>query len=403
MELHMKTKGGSVGSMRRWALRAMGVWAMMLVMTHVALGQVHTVTVVCDSVPNLTRRDGALFVRGAFNQWACNDSSAMLRRNAQGQYVGQVRWAGDSISYTVCTGLPAPCAGNKKGVRLPLFRWTRSMGNEAHVSIGTWIVAKDHRNTTAKPHVRHIPTTMPVKGLGVRVSCHVYVPPSHRGGAKYPVIYVLNGDEAFDACSGGGVEWGLDETLDSLNVRRSLGAIVVSVNLPAAVTRNFYAVADQQGRANKHIKALTDFVLGDLHSFVKGLYPVCDGRESLFVMGAGNKAELAMAMILDRPAEVGGGVVVLPGNAATWMADEARAVKSKRPAQRIAVSLPDGNDRSGLQGLARAGGYATNELRLFPLGRAVGCGDPSQWGRTAGRSLLWLLGQEGGDEGETIQ
>ena len=143
MELYMKTKGSSVCSMRRWALRAMGVWAMILAITHVALGQVHTVTVVCDSVPNLTRRDGALFVRGAFNQWACNDSSAMLRRNAQGQYVGQVRWTGDSVSYTVCTGLPAPCAGNKKGVRLPLFRWTRSMGNEAHVSIG---LSLDHKS-----------------------------------------------------------------------------------------------------------------------------------------------------------------------------------------------------------------------------------------------------------------
>jgi predicted alpha/beta superfamily hydrolase len=59
----------------------------------------------------------------------------------------------------------------------------------------------------------------------------VYLPPSyHWSGRRYPVLYLQDGQNLFDAATAyGGVEWQVDETLEALS-REGVEAIVVALH-----------------------------------------------------------------------------------------------------------------------------------------------------------------------------
>jgi predicted alpha/beta superfamily hydrolase len=62
---------------------------------------------------------------------------------------------------------------------------------------------------------------------------YAYLPPSHGRAARFPVVYMLDGQNLFDdATSHSGTEWRVDETMEEL-AREGIEAIVVGV--PAAV------------------------------------------------------------------------------------------------------------------------------------------------------------------------
>jgi metallo-beta-lactamase class B len=59
----------------------------------------------------------------------------------------------------------------------------------------------------------------------------IYLPPDYATSDKtYPVLYMHDGQNVFDAATSYAGEWGIDETLDSLHAAGDWGAIVVAVD-----------------------------------------------------------------------------------------------------------------------------------------------------------------------------
>src|SRR5919202_6585569 len=70
---------------------------------------------------------------------------------------------------------------------------------------------------------------MPQLGRTRRV--WVYLPPGYAASRRrYPVLYLHDGQNVFDAATSFAGEWGVDEALDSLARRGDPGAIVVAVD-----------------------------------------------------------------------------------------------------------------------------------------------------------------------------
>src|SRR5512145_224624 len=58
----------------------------------------------------------------------------------------------------------------------------------------------------------------------------VYLPPSWRkAGAKFPVLYMQDGQNLFDEATSFAGEWGVDESLERLAADEGLEAIVVGI------------------------------------------------------------------------------------------------------------------------------------------------------------------------------
>lgn len=271
---------------------------------------------------------------------------------------------------------------------------------EIQFTISEWINPKQHRLSTSQRHVRPMPMSFPIGRLGIRISGTVYLPPSHQGGQKHPIIYMLNGESAFNAYDTPGGEWGIDEVLDSLNRRRNLSAIVVAINLPVKVSRDFYEAYDENGKENKKLNELTAFIMKDFHNYMIAHYPVRPGRENVFIMAAGNRIDLATRLLQREHRKVGGGILFLPEELKPWTVTEAEKIAKRRIIQRLVFSLPNGAEDENIEAFCRAGQFGENELRITKGSDRCENQSFAEMGEEFGRYILWLLGREHEAPGE---
>jgi predicted alpha/beta superfamily hydrolase len=90
--------------------------------------------------------------------------------------------------------------------------------------------AEAERPHTAGPTVREFvpPLRMPKQGSARKL--RVYLPPEYAKGAqRYPVLYMFDGQNLFDAATSYAGEWGVDETMDAL-AREGFPAIVIGID-----------------------------------------------------------------------------------------------------------------------------------------------------------------------------
>jgi len=68
-------------------------------------------------------------------------------------------------------------------------------------------------------------------GFDRPATLRILLPPGHADGARrYPVIYLFDGQNLFDAATAYAGEWGVDETLDALREAHGFEAIVVGID-----------------------------------------------------------------------------------------------------------------------------------------------------------------------------
>jgi len=87
------------------------------------------------------------------------------------------------------------------------------------------------KRSTASPSVSILGDSVAIPQLGRTRRVWLYLPPGYATStARYPVLYLHDGQNVFDAATSFAGEWGVDETLDSLHARGGRGAIVVAVD-----------------------------------------------------------------------------------------------------------------------------------------------------------------------------
>jgi predicted alpha/beta superfamily hydrolase len=123
--------------------------------------------------------------------------------------------------------------------------------------------------------------------LGNRRDLLVWLPPSYWAGAKrrYPVIYMHDGQNLFDAAASYSGEWQVDETLTAL-AREGLEAIVVGVPNAGEARRNEYSpYRDPRlggGKGDHYLR----FLLATVRPLVASSFRTDPDRRATAVMGS---------------------------------------------------------------------------------------------------------------------
>jgi metallo-beta-lactamase class B len=100
-------------------------------------------------------------------------------------------------------------------------------------AVAAWrdAAAAPARRSTARAGVRVLTDSFAAPELGRTRRVWVYLPPGYDASrARYPVLYLHDGQNVFDAATSFAGEWGVDETLDSLAAAGAPPAIVVAVD-----------------------------------------------------------------------------------------------------------------------------------------------------------------------------
>ena len=133
----------------------------------------------------------------------------------------------------------------------------------------------------------------------------IYLPPGYATSNRaYPVLYLQDAQNVFDAATSFAGEWGVDETLDSLHALGDPGIIVVAVDNGGSLRLNEYVPWPMSvGRLSGGGEggAYADFLALTLKPWIDARYRTQGGRATTGVGGSSAGGHIALYAALRHP------------------------------------------------------------------------------------------------------
>lgn len=174
-----------------------------------------------------------LFIAGSMNNWNPADSNYRFRENSNRQYELTVNLPEGVNEYKITRGSWATVETQVNGQPVSNRGLVLKRDTVIHLDIDQW---QDNFETkfkvhTASKNVHVVDTAFNIPQLDRKRRIWVYLPPDYEtSGKKYPVIYMHDGQNLFDAYTAGYGEWGVDEVMDSLHAQKKPMAIIVGID-----------------------------------------------------------------------------------------------------------------------------------------------------------------------------
>ena len=176
------------------------------------------------------------------------------------------------------------------------------------------------RATTASRSVTLLSERFAIPQLGRARRVWLYLPPDYGWSTKrYPVLYMHDGHNVFDSATSFAGEWGVDETLDSLQAAGDWGAIVVAVDnggMHRMDEYNPWRASDAKNGGGEG-DAYVEFVAKTLKPYIDAHYRTRSDPQSTAVIGSSMGGLISLYATLKYP-EVFGRAGVF--SCACWIA-----------------------------------------------------------------------------------
>ncbi len=158
-------------------------------------------------------------------------------------------------------------------------------------------------------------------GFARPASLRILLPAGYaEGTARYPVIYLFDGQNLFDAATSYAGEWGVDETLESLRAAHGFEAIVVGIDHGGALRANELSAWPNREFGGGRFDALLADLVGRIKPWVDTSYRTRRGREDTAVGGSSLGGLAALYAIHRRPDAFSRALVFSPS---LWVSEQA--------------------------------------------------------------------------------
>jgi predicted alpha/beta superfamily hydrolase len=257
-----------------------------------AAGREVQVTLVVTRVPATTPEGAALFVACNAHGWDPAPPAGRLGRQEDGT------WA---------VTFPVP-QGHELAYKLTRGSWETVEKGPRGEELGNRMVRAEEEDLAVRmtvaawaDQVETAPSRRSVSGnvqmieefaapeLGGARRLWVYLPPGYEASdARYPVLYMHDGQNLFDASASFAGEWEVDETLDSLVGERRLGGIIVVGvdNAGEARLDEYSPWRDRQLRRGGRGDLYAGFLVRTLKPFVDRTWRTRPEREHTAIAGS---------------------------------------------------------------------------------------------------------------------
>jgi metallo-beta-lactamase class B len=372
-------------------------------------------TIRLTGVPASTPPGAAIHVAGTFNRWDPAAPGYTLAPQSDGAYAitlpDSVRGAVE-FKFTLGSWQTVETSGGggdvpNRAVTVPATGALTYAGTVAGWRDAT--VPRERPRSTASPSVSVLSDSFPMPQLGRTRRVWLYLPPDYRTSRRrYPVLYVHDGQNVFDAATSFAGEWGVDETLDSLRARGDVGAIVVAVDNGGSHRLDEY---DPWRSADPKLgggegDAYVEFLVRTLKPYVDRHYRTRPDRRHTAVLGSSMGGLISLYAALKHP-EVFGAAGVF--SCACWVARPSLYAYARRavwsvahPAPRLyfvvgehetADGQPARDQREVVDSLAAAGVPVERAVRA--LTREDGRHAEWFWRREFPAAYRWLFAGDG--------
>jgi len=263
-----------------------------------------------------------IFIAGNFNKWdpALKENSFIVDKSGGGLYEMQLPAGSFEYKFTRGSWDKVEVTADGKGVgnRNLLLQKDTAI----YISIGGW---KDDfpsepviRKHTASSQVKILDSAFAIPQLNRKRRIWIYLPQDYYQSKKrYPVIYMHDGQNAFDEATSGFGEWGVDEYLDSISAKGKKESIVVAIDNGENKRMNeynpYYSKQFGEGEGNEYV----DFLVRTLKPYIDKHFHTNSNKEDTFIGGSSMGGLISLYAVLKYPSVFGGAGIFSP---AFWIA-----------------------------------------------------------------------------------
>ncbi len=179
------------------------------------------------TVPDDTPADAEIYIAGDFQNWDPGDQDHRLAKAGDGAYeIGIAFDKGRPIQYKFTRGHWGVVEKGPRGEEIANRTFAAAASGTLRLSVASWAGnAPPSRTSSITGDVR--PLEVPDFLDGRRV--WIYLPPGYEEATdeRYPVLYMLDGQNVFDAKTSFAGEWEVDETCERLIKAGEMRPIIV--------------------------------------------------------------------------------------------------------------------------------------------------------------------------------
>lgn len=254
---------------------------------------------------------------------------------------------------------------------------------------------------SAQPNVHVLPQKLTMKELGRERTIRVYLPPGYETSNKrYPVLYMHDGQNLFDAASSYSGEWGVDETLNELARTKGLELIVVGIDHGEALRVRELNAWDNERFGKGEGRQYVDFLVDTVKPYIDKNYRTKPGRADTAIMGSSLGGLISQYAIEQYPQVFGKAGLFSP---AYWVAvpavfDFAKTQPPRRDAKLyFYMGGKEGDsmlpDMQRMVEVLRAAGHPQSKIDVVIDPEAKH--HESAWRAQFARAVLWLFDRNG--------
>jgi predicted alpha/beta superfamily hydrolase len=156
--------------------------------------------------------------------------------------------------------------------------------------------------STAGGGVSVLSPKLQIPGLNRERTVRLYLPPGYATSTKrYPVLYMHDGQNLFDAATAYAGEWGVDETLDKLAKTQGLEIIVVGIDNGGEKRMTELNPWDHERFGKGEGAQYMDFIVKVVKPQIDAAYRTLPGREATGIMGSSMGGLISHYAILQYP------------------------------------------------------------------------------------------------------
>ena len=154
--------------------------------------------------------------------------------------------------------------------------------------------------STALPSVKVLPQPLAMQGLNRSRKLRLCLPPSYDGEPlrRYPVIYMHDGQNLFDAATSFAGEWGVDETMETLARETGFEALVVGIDNGAEKRNSEMAPYDHKELGKAEGPAYLGFIANTVKPFIDAGWRTRPEREHTALIGSSLGGLISHAALL---------------------------------------------------------------------------------------------------------
>jgi predicted alpha/beta superfamily hydrolase len=288
----------------------------------------HRITFIIDHLPSYHSSSEKIFLVGSFNNWnpGQKEYELALIHNKPGITIELPR---GMFEYKFTRGNWDKVESGDKAMPTANRTLQVEADDTVHVDIRHWAdhFPKQTVQSSASKNVHVLDTAFYIPQLKRHRRVWIYLPESYASSRKkYPVLYMHDGQNIFDAATSAYGEWGVDEALDTLGPQYK-EIIVVGIDNGADKRLNEYSPYNMEQYGKGEGDQYVDFLVKTLKPFIDKHYRTKKGEENTFVAGSSMGGLISFHAIMKYPKVFGVAGVFSP---AFWITPQLKNIDPKK-------------------------------------------------------------------------